>query len=143
MIQKILDAVSNLTGSYTEIIESEKIIKMLLSFMIIDKVFKITPQEDGVILQQDASVFLNYLNEQLDLYIEDKDIKLFLFSSLTIMYFIDSKRILDSTQFKLLISNDNEELYQKIRERLRPELVECFRQTELFFQDKPVEEVAK
>lgn len=141
MIQKILDAVSNLNGAYTDIVETEKILKILLTSMVVSKIFEIRVDGDTVTFQQDASVFMNYLNEQLDLYIEDKDVKLFLFSTVAVYYFLDSKRIFDSYQFQLLFSNDNEDFYSKIRTMVKAELVECLRKTELFFKGVENEKV--
>lgn len=141
MIQKILDAISDLKGSYTDIIEVEKILKMLLTFMVIDEVFAIRREEGGVAVEQNASKFLNYVNEQLDLYVEDKDVKLFLFSTIALQYFLDSKRIMDSQPFNLLFFEGSSVLFESIRQTLKPQLIECFRNTELFFKGVENEKV--
>lgn len=141
MIQKILDTVANLEGSYTDVVETEKILKMLLLFMIVDRIFDIQKNDEGFTVKQDGSVFLNYLNEQLDLYVEDKDVKLFLFSTITMMYFMDSQRIMQSPQIEILISQNDGTLYQQIREGIRPQLVEELRKTELFFKGVENEKV--
>lgn len=142
MIQKIIEKVSNLEGNYNEIVESEKILKILLTLMVVNKVFEMTPQEDGILVKQDVSVFMKYLNDQLDLYIEDKGVKIFLFSTIVMQYFIQSKDIMNDERFNILFSGiDGELFFDEIAIRMKSQLVESFRHTELFFKGVENEKV--
>lgn len=86
MIQKILALIES-KKEYSSVVPIERIIKSVLSLVILNDKFEITEviEEKGkhlsVSVKTYSSVFAQYLFEQLDLYVQRDDYKIFIFGS--------------------------------------------------------------
>lgn len=136
MIQKILQFIES-TTAYDEVIPIERLIRLVLLLVIINDKFKIEKDGETMSMHASASVFALYLSEQLDLYTEDEEFRIFIFASMMATYFLLIEDLMDDETVRtLLINKSTLTKGNRLENMSRTMLIELLRDLENKFSGK-------